>query len=66
MLRTLSLSLLPHHHSDASVSDADPDLGLLGAGLSVGHTDDVGAVGRLDIADGSRDGHTDLIEVGAV
>ena len=54
-----------HHPSDAAVSDADPDLGLLRAPLGVGHTHDVRGVGGLHVAHRPRHGHVDLADAGA-
>jgi len=61
-LRTVSA----HHRGDASVSDAESDFGFLRLALGVGHTDDVCAVGGLNVAHGARDGHVDFVYVGAV
>lgn len=54
-----------YHLGDAAVSNADPDLGLLRPALSVGHTDDVCAVGGLDVARRAGDRHVDFIHTGA-
>lgn len=60
-----TLQMGPHHWGDAAVSDADADLGLLGARLGVCYADDVRVIGGLDVAHGPRDGHVDLsIHVG--
>lgn len=57
---------MSHRFGDALVSDADSDFGFLRLSLSVRHTDDVCAVGGLNIAHSPRDGHVDFAHVGAV
>lgn len=57
---------MSHHFGDALVSDAHSDFGFLRLSLSVRHTDDVCAVGGLNIAHSPRDGHVDFVHVGAV
>lgn len=48
------------HLGDAAVPDADSDFSLLRLTLSVGHTDDVSAVGGLDVTHRAGDRHIDF------